>query len=286
MNRVDRRRCTRSMWQAAGLADYGKPGNYFERQIGRWGKQYLASVTHADRGHGPADRMAAGAHAGERARRIEGLCRSRRLPARQPGVPCRPSRACWPCSTGSCPRIGHPLADFSYHCMAWHIPPGAFRGIGGLDHAALGIPGRVAVTLRRYCERTGFTTPAALARKTGTSISPTTCSAWRRSCKASPSGSRTARRPANKRKPGRRAGARPLAELGWSIRPTRLKRVCNSHASETAPNGLLLLRQRQTPCASASSAFMAEHVYPAEAEHSGPKNSTPTRQAGRALDAA
>ena len=37
--------------------------------------------------------------------------------------------------------IGHPLADFSYHCMAWHIPPGTFRGIGGLDHAALGIPG-------------------------------------------------------------------------------------------------------------------------------------------------
>jgi aminoglycoside phosphotransferase (APT) family kinase protein len=36
--------------------------------------------------------------------------------------------------------LGHPLADFSYHCMAWHIPPGVFRGIGGLDLAALGIP--------------------------------------------------------------------------------------------------------------------------------------------------
>ena len=36
--------------------------------------------------------------------------------------------------------LGHPLADFSYHCMAWHIPPGTFRGIGGLDLAALGIP--------------------------------------------------------------------------------------------------------------------------------------------------
>ena len=36
--------------------------------------------------------------------------------------------------------LGHPLADFSYHCMSWHIPASAFRGIGGLDLAALGIP--------------------------------------------------------------------------------------------------------------------------------------------------
>jgi aminoglycoside phosphotransferase (APT) family kinase protein len=35
----------RSTCKAAGLADYGKPGNYFERQIGRWSKQYLASIT-------------------------------------------------------------------------------------------------------------------------------------------------------------------------------------------------------------------------------------------------
>ena len=50
--------------------------------------------------------------------------------------------------------LGHPLADFSYHCMAWHIPPGGFRGIGGLDHAALGIPSEEAY-VRQYCERTG-----------------------------------------------------------------------------------------------------------------------------------
>jgi len=57
--------------------------------------------------------------------------------------------------------LGHPLADFSYHCMAWHIPPGAFRGIGGLDVASLGIPTE-AEYIRRYCERTGLTTPEAL----------------------------------------------------------------------------------------------------------------------------
>jgi len=57
--------------------------------------------------------------------------------------------------------LGHPLADFSYHCMAWHIPPGAFRGIGGLDVRSLGIPTEDAY-IERYCERTGFTTPQQL----------------------------------------------------------------------------------------------------------------------------
>jgi aminoglycoside phosphotransferase (APT) family kinase protein len=58
--------------------------------------------------------------------------------------------------------LGHPLADFSYHCMAWHIEPGTFRGIAGLDHAALGIPSEREY-VRRYCERTGRADPAALA---------------------------------------------------------------------------------------------------------------------------
>ncbi len=50
--------------------------------------------------------------------------------------------------------LGHPLADFSYHCMSWHIPPGNFRGIAGLDLAALGIP-LESDYIRQYCERTG-----------------------------------------------------------------------------------------------------------------------------------
>jgi len=45
--------------------------------------------------------------------------------------------------------------------MAWHIPPGAFRGIGGLDVHSLGIPTEDAY-IERYCERTGFTTPRQL----------------------------------------------------------------------------------------------------------------------------
>jgi aminoglycoside phosphotransferase (APT) family kinase protein len=50
--------------------------------------------------------------------------------------------------------LGHPLADFSYHCMSWHIPPGQFRGIAGLDLAALGIPSEPQY-IASYCERTG-----------------------------------------------------------------------------------------------------------------------------------
>ena len=52
--------------------------------------------------------------------------------------------------------LGHPLADFSYHCMSWHIPGGMFRGIQGLDLAALGIP-EEAEYIARYCRRTGRT---------------------------------------------------------------------------------------------------------------------------------
>ena len=57
--------------------------------------------------------------------------------------------------------LGHPLADFAYHCMGWHISPGAFRGIGGLDLPGLGIPSE-ADYIRLYCERTGLATPEAL----------------------------------------------------------------------------------------------------------------------------
>jgi aminoglycoside phosphotransferase (APT) family kinase protein len=50
--------------------------------------------------------------------------------------------------------LGHPLADFAYHCMSWYITPELFRGIAGLDIAALGIPDEASY-VARYCERTG-----------------------------------------------------------------------------------------------------------------------------------
>jgi aminoglycoside phosphotransferase (APT) family kinase protein len=145
---------------AIGLADYGKPGNYFERQIGRWSKQYQASITQ------PIPEMD---------RLIEWLPKNIPAMARDESLvsvvhgdyrldnlmfhPSEPRILAvldWELST-----LGHPLADFSYHCMSWHIPPGTFRGINGLDLPSLGIPSEQDY-IARYCERTGFATPAQL----------------------------------------------------------------------------------------------------------------------------
>ena len=73
-----------------------------------------------------------------------------------PIEPCVLAVLDWELST-----LGHPLADFSYLCMGWHIPPGTFRGIGGVDIAALGIPSE-SENIHRYCDRTGLATPADL----------------------------------------------------------------------------------------------------------------------------
>ena len=127
----------------------------------RWSKQYQASITAADRRDGPPDRVAAGAHAAERARRVAGGDRARRLPARQPDLP--PQRAAHrsPCSTGSCRRSAIRWPTSATTAWRWHIPPGVFRGIGGLDLAALGIPSEREY-VRRYCERTGRGDPDAV----------------------------------------------------------------------------------------------------------------------------
>ena len=144
-----------------GLANYGKPGNYFERQIGRWSKQYQASITQPipemDQLMAwlPAH-MPASARDESRVSIVHGDFRLDNLMF-HPTEPRVVAVLDWELST-----LGHPLADFSYHCMAWHIPPGHFRGIGGLDLAALGIPSEQEY-IRKYCERTGLATPGELA---------------------------------------------------------------------------------------------------------------------------
>ena len=143
-----------------GLANYGKPGNYFERQIGRWSKQYRASVTQPIPEMDqlmdwlPAH-MPASARDESQVSIVHGDYRLDNLMF-HPTEPRVIAVLDWELST-----LGHPLADFSYHCMAWNIPPGAFRGIGGLDLPSLGIPSE-GDYIARYCERTGITTPGAL----------------------------------------------------------------------------------------------------------------------------
>ena len=143
-----------------GLAGFGKPGNYFERHIGRWSKQYVASITQPIR---EMDELMAWLP-----QRIPDMARDEHMVSIVHGDfrldnlmfhPTEPRIIAvldWELST-----LGHPLADFSYHCMAWHIPPGAFRGIGGLDVGSLGIPTEAAY-IRHYCESTGLTTPDVL----------------------------------------------------------------------------------------------------------------------------
>ena len=80
--------------------------------------------------------------------------------------------------------LGHPLADFRYHCMSWRIAPDVFRGLGGLDLAALGIPGE-RDCIARYGRRTGRS-PEALEADWGFYLAYT-CFAWPASCRASPS---------------------------------------------------------------------------------------------------
>ena len=198
---------------AIGLSDYGKPGNYFERQIGRWSKQYVASITQP---------IAAMDQLMEwLPRNIPAMARDESLVSIVHGDyrldnlmfhPTEPKVLAildWELST-----LGHPLADFSYHCMAWHIPPGAFRGIGGLDVQALGIPTEDAY-IARYCERTGFDNPeqlradwtfylaynlfrlAAILQGIAKRVEMGTASSAQAVSSA--------------------AGARPLAELAWSF---------------------------------------------------------------------
>ncbi len=196
---------------ALGLGDFGRPGNYFERQIARWSKQYRASVT------GPNEAMD---------RLIEWLPQHIPDSARDPSMvsvvhgdyrldnlifdPDRPRILAvldWELST-----IGHPLADFSYHCMSWHIQPGNFRGIGGLDLAALGIP-LEAEYMRRYCERSGRGTLASLQADWNFYLAynmfrlAAILQGIAKRVEAGTAASEQARQSG--------AGARPLAEMGW-----------------------------------------------------------------------
>jgi aminoglycoside phosphotransferase (APT) family kinase protein len=148
MNRIIARLHTVDI-ERAGLADYGKAGNYFARQIGRWSKQYRASETEkVDAMDRLIDWLPSHIPPGDETTIVHGDYRMDNL-VFHPTEPRIIAILDWELST-----LGHPLADFSYHCMSWHIAPGAFRGIAGLDHAALGIPDE-AEYIQRYAERTG-----------------------------------------------------------------------------------------------------------------------------------
>lgn len=122
-------------WQAAGLADFGRPENYLARQVARWSKQYRASETETiaamDR---LIDWLPANLPPQGRASLIHGDYRLDNL-IFHPTEPRISAVVDWELST-----LGDPVADFAYHTLTWHLPPKPFRGLEGLDLATLGIP--------------------------------------------------------------------------------------------------------------------------------------------------
>ncbi len=138
-------------YAAIGLADYGKPGNYFARQIERWTRQYQASATETIEAMDKLiEWLPQNIPAGEATSIVHGDFRMDNM-IFHPTEPRILAVLDWELST-----LGHPLADFSYHCMSWHIKPGQFRGIAGLDLEELGIPSQEPY-IATYCARTGAT---------------------------------------------------------------------------------------------------------------------------------
>jgi len=139
-------------YAALGLDGFGRPGNYMARQIARWSRQYQASETEKQPAmdaliewlprHLPPEGEARIVHGDYR---MDNLVFHKREP-RVIGV------LDWELST-----IGDPLADFAYHALTWRVTPELFRGLAGVDFAALGIPDE-AEYVAAYCRRTGRST--------------------------------------------------------------------------------------------------------------------------------
>ncbi|MBI2526534.1 MAG: phosphotransferase [Candidatus Rokubacteria bacterium] len=136
-------------YKAVGLGDFGRPGNYFARQIHRWTSQYRASETETieamDRligwlpGHIPPDDTTTIVHGDYRLGNM----------ILHPTEPRVLAVLDWELCT-----LGHPLADLAYNCMPYHLRADVMEGFEGADLPALGIPSEETY-LAAYCRRTG-----------------------------------------------------------------------------------------------------------------------------------
>ncbi|WP_164516442.1 phosphotransferase [Minwuia thermotolerans] len=136
-------------YKAIGLEDFGKPGNYVTRQVSRWSKQYKLSETEKIE---EMDRLMEwlpeNVPETDETTVIHGDYRMDNM-VFHPTEPRVVAVLDWELST-----LGDPLADFAYHVMSWRLPNSLFRGIGGEDLDALGIPHENEY-VAAYCRRTG-----------------------------------------------------------------------------------------------------------------------------------
>ncbi|MBJ7380209.1 MAG: phosphotransferase family protein [Polynucleobacter sp.] len=134
---------------ASGLETFGKPGNYFARQIGRWSKQVQqATIPIPSALSKLIEWLPNQIPEGDETTLVHGDFRLDNLifDSKEPRII---GVLDWELST-----LGHPVADFAYQCMAWRIPLSLWRGIGGLNLQELGIPSEKEY-VEMYEERTG-----------------------------------------------------------------------------------------------------------------------------------
>jgi aminoglycoside phosphotransferase (APT) family kinase protein len=139
-------------YQAAGLADFGKPDRYIERQVTRWSRQYRDAQTEPIDAmehlmqwlpkHIPPEDQTSIVHGDYRLDNV----------IFDPAQPRMLAVLDWELST-----LGNPLVDLAYHCMRWHLPTDSFQGLGGLDAAAFSIPSEQEC-VAHYCQLRGLPT--------------------------------------------------------------------------------------------------------------------------------
>ena len=133
-----------------GLQDYGHAGNYFQRQIERWTRQYVAETQAGRDAHLEKllEWLPAHIPPGDETRIVHGDFRLDNM-IFHPTEPRVIAVLDWELST-----LGHPLADFAYHLMMYRVPPVALAGLADTDLQAANIPGE-AEQVAAYCRRTG-----------------------------------------------------------------------------------------------------------------------------------